>query len=128
MPEAVSRRVLVVDDDPGVRTVTRGLLASRGWSVAEADGAPAALLALGAGRFDVVLLDLAMPGTSGAALLARLRALHPGLALVVMSGAEASSGAIGRDDAFVPKPFSGDALAHALAQAIARQRPTAPAS
>jgi CheY-like chemotaxis protein len=127
MPEAVSRRVLVVDDDPGVRAVTRGLLASRGWSVAEADGAPAALLALGQASFDAVLLDLAMPGTSGAALLARLRALHPELALVVMSGADGCAGAVARD-AFVPKPFSGDALAHALAQAIAKQRPAAPAS
>jgi CheY-like chemotaxis protein len=126
-PEDPTRRVLVVDDDPAVRVVARGLLTHRGWSVAEADGAPAAMLALGDARFDVVLLDLAMPGTSGTALLARLRALHPALALVVMSGADTSGGAI-EPDAFVPKPFSGDALARALAEAVGKARSSPPPS
>ena len=113
--------------DEELHDVARRLLAIRGWSVAEADGAPAALLALTAEHFDVVLLDLAMPGTGGAVLLGRLRAQHPSLALVVMSGAVAALGPA-MPDAFVPKPFSGEALERGLAEALGKRRAAIPAS
>src|SRR5215218_246095 len=67
-------RVLVVDDEPGVRTaVARGLTAEGMQVVAVGDG-PSALRAALTGSFDAVVLDIVLPGLSGYRVLERLRA------------------------------------------------------
>lgn len=61
-----SRRVLVVDDDPGVRTVCREALARHGWGVDEAaDGAAGLDRLRAAGPPDLIILDFLMPGVDG---------------------------------------------------------------
>lgn len=79
-------RCLVVDDDPDVRSLVERILRARGMRVECADGANAALAAVARERFDVALVDLGMPGTSGAELLRELRAWHRDLRLLVLSG------------------------------------------
>ena len=84
---ASGARVLVADDDPGVRTVFATLLrAAKGvTSVIEAaDGAEAVDLAREQ-RFDVAVLDLNMPRLDGVAAALRLRALQPSLAIALQS-------------------------------------------
>ena len=80
--------VLVVDDDPGVRSVCATLLQVLGCEVLEADGARQALdlLVRDEEPCDLVLLDLEMPGMRGDELLRVLRRARPELRVVMMSG------------------------------------------
>jgi DNA-binding response OmpR family regulator len=67
-------RVLVVDDEPGIRTaVARGLSAEGMEVVALADGSSALNAAL-TGSFDAIVLDIILPGLSGYRVLEQLRA------------------------------------------------------
>ncbi len=88
--EAPSRPigVLVVDDDDRVRRLCVRSLRNSGFHVLEAgEGQEAiALASQHALELDVVVTDIVMPGIDGIELVARLRAVHPTLAIVLMSG------------------------------------------
>jgi CheY-like chemotaxis protein len=121
----MTKRVLVVDDEPDVRLVARVILGSAGYEVLEADSGEAALARLGDGDVpDVVLLDVRMPGLDGWDVLARLRA-NPNLysVPVVVFTAHLSA----REDApeawrdyehFITKPFKPDELLGAVQSAL----------
>lgn len=80
--------VLVVDDDPDVRVLLGLRVRSFGHTVVTAGGAAAALRAITADTpLDLALLDVAMPGLHGFALLDRLRDQRPGLPAVLVTGA-----------------------------------------
>lgn len=96
---ATSFSVLIVDDEPSVRTVTMRILA-RGFDAVPVASAEAALTLLAGGAFfDVILCDLNLSGMSGRDLFARLQAEYPAQAarLVMVSGMPPSSD----DDALV---------------------------
>ena len=119
-PPADAVRVLVVDDEAMVRTVTAKLLRVRGYAVRDADGGQAALDALDAEPADVVLTDLSMPGMSGRELAAEVRARFPDLPVLLITGdtdAEAESSDVA---AVVPKPFQLDALDATLREVLGR--------
>lgn len=84
-PSRVS--VLVVDDDPQYRGVIQALLARQGYQAVEATDGRAALDQLKHHPCDLVLLDIFMPEPDGFETLRRIRAAHPRLPVVVMSGA-----------------------------------------
>lgn len=103
-------RILVVDDEPMVRTVTTKLLRLRGHEVTEVDGGPAALAALAESTFDIVVTDLSMPDMSGRELAAVIRLRHEGLPVLLLTGdtdADVEGGDVG---AVVKKPFQLDVL------------------
>ena len=82
-----AHRVLVVDDDPLVRSATLALLGRLGHQTTAAAGGEEALAQFEQGfRPEVVILDLNMPGLSGAETLARLRALDPKVPVVLATG------------------------------------------
>jgi signal transduction histidine kinase/CheY-like chemotaxis protein len=84
-----SHTVLLVEDDAIVRRSVRRMLQHLGYRTLEADAADAALRVLDEQReagVDVVLTDQDMPGLTGAELAVRLRATHPRLAVILMSG------------------------------------------
>ncbi len=81
------RSVLIVDDDESVRTALRRAFEQRGWRVATAGDAAAALEAIAAGPIDACLIDWRLPGMDGLALLPELRARDADVSLVMMSGA-----------------------------------------
>ncbi len=87
-PDLGDATVLVVDDERLVRGLVRQALESAGFRVCEADRGDSALKGLREGRFepDVVLLDVTMPGLSGAEVLAELRGQGSRLPVVLMSG------------------------------------------
>jgi CheY-like chemotaxis protein len=79
-------RILVVDDDKSVRIATQMLLEHDGYEVAVAESGRAGIAALGAGAFDVVIVDIFMPGMDG---LETIKAFHhhaPEVPIIAMSG------------------------------------------
>jgi PAS domain S-box-containing protein len=111
-----SGTVLVADDEDDVRTVTGDILERLGFTVVSAaDGREAvAHFEREPARFDLVLLDLTMPGLSGVETLMRMRELRPDLRVLLMSGyaeSEADSRLAGvARDGFVQKPFTVGSL------------------
>lgn len=71
------KRVLVCEDDDGIRTLVDVLLRRRGFLVEAVTNGRAAIEALSSSDFDVVLLDLLMPHVSGYEVLHFLRSTHP---------------------------------------------------
>ena len=129
-------RVLVVEDEPAVRSVVRRVLASAGYTVLEAPNGAEALdiwhrqVATGA-PVDLVLTDAVMPQVGGHALAERLRAEQPDVRVVLMSGYIGESGgdparARAAASAFLQKPLSVSALLRTLRDVLdARAAPEA---
>jgi CheY-like chemotaxis protein len=71
---ASTKSVLIIDDDPVNRRVAEGLFRKLGWNVETVDSGEHALLRLGAHRYDLVLLDISMPGMNGMDVCQHIRA------------------------------------------------------
>ena len=106
-PPAV--RVLVVDDDSGMRVMLADHLASMALSVSSARSGDDALELFHSQAFDIVITDLVMPGVDGMAVLQAARESNPGTHVVVMTGYSSLKTAIDsvRSGAFdyLTKPF-----------------------
>jgi two-component system KDP operon response regulator KdpE len=103
-------RVLLVDDEPSIRRALRTPLSEMGFITTEASRGEEALHLVQAQTFDVVLLDVNMPGMGGMKALGKLRSLAPRmpiLMLTVVDGEEEKIEALesGADD-YITKPFS----------------------
>ena len=103
-------RVLVADDEPGVRRALERGLVAEGMDVAAAADGPSALRAALTGAFDVVLLDIMLPGLSGYRVLERLRAEGVRTPVLLVSAKDGEvDQADGLDlgaDGYLVKPFS----------------------
>jgi two-component system cell cycle sensor histidine kinase/response regulator CckA len=111
--------ILLVDDDPVVRSVASRLLRRSEYSVLEAAGGMDALRILRARdhAVNLMLTDLLMPGLSGWELSELVRAEFPGVRILFMSGfADDETLAIRRlsDASFLPKPFGFESLTRAV--------------
>jgi CheY-like chemotaxis protein len=80
-------RILVVDDDDGVRDAVCDVLTTLGYAIDPATGAREALERFRPGRYRLVVTDLAMPVMNGLQLARHLRALEPSLPILIFSGA-----------------------------------------
>ena len=117
---AIAPHVLVVDDDPGIREGLARELRAAGYTTALASDGQAAFEAFRGTAPDLVLTDLAMPGSDGFALISAIRGVSrtPIVVLSVRGGEPDKIRALdlGADD-FVTKPFSvGELLARVRAQ------------
>jgi two-component system, OmpR family, response regulator ResD len=124
-------RVLVIDDDPTLREVVSDYLRRAGLDVAEASDGLAALALAEAAAPDLVVLDLMLPGIDGLEVCRRLRAAHPGVAVVMLTarGEEEDRIAgfeVGADD-YVVKPFSPRELTLRV-QSVLRRASAQPAA
>jgi DNA-binding NtrC family response regulator len=110
----VPLRVMVVDDERISRHTTVQQLEQAGYAAAAAENAYVALERLGAGGWDVALVDLRMPGMNGLELLQELRARHPSVEVIVMTahGTVQTAVAAMRQGAvdYLTKPFCFDEL------------------
>jgi two-component system, OmpR family, response regulator MprA len=100
-------RILVVDDDAGVRDVLADSLATEGYHVATAASGAAALPLVASAGPDIIVLDMRMPGMSGGDLAEALRGAGvtiPILVLTAVQDPEAVAGEIGAAD-WIAKPF-----------------------
>jgi DNA-binding NtrC family response regulator len=107
-------RILVIDDDQGVRDSMSRMLRGAGFTVETATTGEEGVAAAKGNVFDVILSDMRMPGISGLVVLQRLRALHVDSAFIVMTGFGTVDTAVeamklGAVD-FVQKPFFRDEL------------------
>lgn len=121
-------RVLVVDDEPGIRTaMARGLTAEGMEIVALGDG-PSALTAALTGSFDAIVLDIILPGLSGYRVLEQLRAAGVDTPVLLVSAKDGEwDQADGLDlgaDGYLVKPFAFVVLVAQL-KAILRRRDAA---
>ena len=103
--------VLVVDDEPGVRSALRLVLEHGGYSVLEAENGFDALNQLRTHSADVVLIDLFMPEREGLETIAAFRQQYPSLKIIAISGAFSGefleiAKHLGADEA-LPKPIRG---------------------
>jgi CheY-like chemotaxis protein len=117
---ANGRSVLVVDDEPMIRRVAHLALGTFGYEVAEAEDVAAAVDAVGRARppFDLVLIDLTMPGGDGAKAIPSIRHLSPQTRIVLMSGVGTQDAAALGADGFLAKPFTKMSLHAALERAL----------
>jgi len=107
--EKADGRILIVDDDYALRRVLHTTLYSVGFDVAEASSGEEALALCRVVRYDVILLDLRMPGKNGIETCRELRRQFPRLAILVLTVSDAEDEKVealesGADD-YVTKPF-----------------------
>ncbi len=120
---SITPRILVVDDEPNMRTILKGLLAREGYAVAEAsDGREAVVRLETGGDYHVVITDLRMPGMDGMQLLARMVEHYPETATVMITAHGTVDTAVeamkvGAFD-FVTKPFDADELRAVVKKAV----------
>lgn len=81
----IGKRILIVDDDPQVNEFLVWLFANKGFEVASAQDGARALDLLSKASFDVILLDLIMPGMGGFAVIEKIRDAGVTLPIVVHS-------------------------------------------
>jgi two-component system nitrogen regulation response regulator NtrX len=118
--------VLVVDDEAGVRASLAGILGDEGYAVQAVESGEAALVALESHRFDLVLLDVWLPGQDGLEVLRRIRERDAELPVVVISGHGTIETAVkavrlGAQD-FVEKPLSLEKTLLAVRNALRQRR------
>ncbi len=107
-----AKRILIVDDEVSMRKNLVDLLSSRGYSVTEAGDGLEALQAVSDNRFDLVLLDLNLPGMDGITALGEIRNSQPDLPVIIFTAYGTSERAIRAMKAgaydYMEKPFELD--------------------
>jgi DNA-binding NtrC family response regulator len=119
---AESPRILIVDDDPGQRSLLNSFLRSQGFETALADSGERALEMLRTGKFAMMISDVRMPGLSGLETLRRARQEHATLPVLLVTAFTDIRDAVAamRDGAvnYLAKPIDLDELLNSVRQAI----------
>jgi CheY-like chemotaxis protein len=119
--------ILLVDDDEAVRETTAQMLQALGFEVAQAGSGGAALEMLdGPRRFDLLLLDFAMPGMNGADVAKAASARRPGLPILFVTGYADLAALANVGHPVIRKPFESRDLASSLASVLHRADDFAP--
>jgi two-component system KDP operon response regulator KdpE len=116
--------ILIVDDDASVRRALRTTLQTLGFSTSEACGGEEAVVLARAAAYDVVLLDVNMPGMDGLETCRQLRRLLPRIAILMLTVRDSEEDKVqaleaGADD-YVTKPFHIRELTARLRAAVRR--------
>lgn len=127
LPESMQGKgelILLVDDEQSIREVAGKTLERFGYRVVQArNGAEAVIVyALRQEEISLVITDVSMPIMNGDALIVALRAINPGLRMLVSSGLPTSNAMAKAKNAgiqhFLPKPYSAESLLKALQQEL----------
>ena len=119
-------RLLIIDDEPSIRESLETLLTLEGFDVTLAPDGAKGIDILSQYEFDLLLLDLALPGESGIDLLPRITAMHPNLPVIMIT----AFGTVGNvvdavragAENFIQKPWDNEKLLADIRSAIARHR------
>jgi two-component system nitrogen regulation response regulator NtrX len=119
-------RILIVDDEGNIRRLVASLLEAEGYTTAEAESGEEALRKIAAEEPDAVLLDLALPGSSGLKVLERIADGWPEVPVVMMSGQATLSDAVEATRLgafqFLEKPLTPEAVLITLNSALELRR------
>src|SRR5476649_2108931 len=120
-------KILVVDDDPRLRDLLRRYLGEQGFNVYVAENAPSMNKLWVRERFDLLVLDLMLPGEDGLSICRRLRGSNDRTPIIMLTAKGEDVDRIvglemGADD-YLPKPFNPRELV-ARIHAVLRRQPT----
>ena len=115
-------RILVIDDDPGIRALVTGILEAQGHSVIAARDGEAGMAAFGTDQIDLVVTDMVMPVQEGIATIGAIRRLDRAVPILAMSGSHTTgryggpldAASVVGANATLSKPLSVDALVEAV--------------
>jgi DNA-binding NtrC family response regulator len=121
-----SPRILIIDDETAIRESLDTLLTLEGFAVSTAEDGPIGLELLSRNEYDLLLLDLALPGESGIDLLPRIVDMQPNLPVIMIT----AYGTVGNvvdairagAENFVQKPWDNEKLLADIRAAVARHR------
>jgi CheY-like chemotaxis protein len=124
--DSPGQTILLVEDEPLVRELSRDMLERQGYRVLLAANANEAIqIGASAGAFDLLITDVSMPSITGVELARRLKSQHPRLKVLLISGYTEEDG-VDSDDlgfdrsAVLQKPFSADSLGRKIRQLLSR--------
>jgi len=116
------KKILIVDDDTVVLSSCKRILEPEGYEVSLTSSVKEALQMLEEKKFDIILVDVIMPGYDGMYLIGNVRENLPNLPILVMSGYPTpetiSSGMRMGATHFIAKPFTPDELITAVGKAL----------
>lgn len=111
-------RVLIIDDEVNIRTITAVALEGMGHQTATAEDGNDALRQLAAAEFDAAFLDLKLQGENGMELLPKLLQSRPGLEVIIFSAGASAESAKAAEQAgaagFMAKPFTVEQIRQVL--------------
>jgi DNA-binding NtrC family response regulator len=119
----MAARIIVVDDDPGIRSLLDRALTQAGYEVVSVDNGLVAFEKIMEDSFDLVVTNNRMPGMSGAELVAVLRERRPDLPILHVDDLSLGSfprALVPADVPTISKPFSIEALEGAVAKLLKR--------
>jgi DNA-binding NtrC family response regulator len=124
--EAGSPRILIIDDEAAIRESLETLLTLEGFTVSMASDGAAGMDLVSRNEYDLLLLDLALPGESGIELLPRIKETQPNVPVIMIT----AFGTVGNvvdairagAENFVQKPWDNEKLLADIKTAIARHR------
>jgi two-component system, OmpR family, response regulator len=122
----MTTRVLLIDDDSRLFELLQSYLGQNGCSVAHASDGPRGLLALEQGAYDVVLLDVMMPGMDGLEVARRVRGKSNVPIVMLTAKGDETDRIVGLElgaDDYLPKPFSPRELLARMRAVLRRARP-----
>src|SRR5271168_4834487 len=119
-------RILIIDDEAAIRESLDTLLTLEGFTVSAASDGPSGVELLSRSEYDLLLLDLALPGESGLDLLPRIVEMQPNLPVIMIT----AYGTVGNvvdairagAENFVQKPWDNEKLLADIRAAVARHR------
>ena len=122
-------RILVVDDEPNLREAIRYVLLARGYTVDAVGSGEQAVVEHRQEPYDLVILDISLPGISGLETLAQLRAIAPSPSAVFITafGSIASAVEAMRSGGFdyLTKPFDNEDVVLSVERSLEHRRLTA---
>ncbi len=119
-------RILIIDDEAGIRESLETLLGLEGYTVDTAPDGEAGLNTIGQRSYDLVLLDLALPGLNGIEVLGQIRERYPDLPVIMITAYGTVNNVVDAIRAgaqnFVQKPWDNEKLLADIRASIARYR------
>src|SRR5271165_4124894 len=121
-----AHRILIIDDEAGIRESLETLLGLEGYAVDTAPDGEAGLNTIGQRPYDLVLLDLALPGMNGIEVLGQIRERQPDLPVIMITAYGTVNNVVDAIRAgaqnFVQKPWDNEKLLADIRASIARYR------
>ena len=115
-------RILVVDDEAAIRFTLRTLLERQGYAVMTAASGVDALERIERYRFDLLLLDLIMPGLSGLEVAQQAQTLQPAAAILLLTGSDLLEDVDLTGYDYMPKAASPEDVVDRVAELVQQQR------